>query len=158
MDRRLVLTVNGRLHEVLIEPHRTLLEVLRTELGLTGTKSNCLAGECGACTVLLDGRAVNSCILLAMRAEGSEVLTVESLSSVDGLHPAQEAFVRNAAIQCGYCTPGFLMSIAGRLGERPPPTLEDLHKALEGNICRCTGYTAIRQALKELAVPAEAAE
>lgn len=150
------LTINGRAHEISMEPSRTLLEVLRQELGLTGTKSNCQAGECGACTVLIDGVAVNACIFLAVRADNAEILTVEGLAAGEALHPAQEAFIRNAAVQCGYCTPGFLLSIAGLLQARPQPSKAELRSAVEGNICRCTGYTGILRALE--AVEKEAAE
>lgn len=145
------LNVNGQSYELQVEPHRTLLEVLRDELALTGTKSNCQAGECGACTVLVDGRAVNSCLFLAARAEDAEILTIEGLAEDEALHPIQEAFVRNAAIQCGYCTPGFLVSAAAVLQDHSKPSLGDLMKAVEGNICRCTGYTGIIQALEQVA-------
>ncbi len=151
----LSLRVNGQSYELAVEPHRTLLEVLRNELALTGTKSNCQAGECGTCTVLVDGRAVNSCLFLAARAEGSEILTVEGLANDEGLHPLQQAFIQNAAIQCGYCTPGFLMSVAAVLRENSKPSLEELRKAVEGNLCRCTGYTGIIQALGQVADAAE---
>ena len=149
--RQLRLNVNGHPYELQVEPHRTLLEVLRQELALTGTKSNCQAGECGACTVLIDGRAVNSCLYLALRAEGAEIQTVEGLASNEELHPLQQAFVDNAAIQCGYCTPGFLVSAAALLRMKSQPSLEELRKAVEGNICRCTGYTGILRALAQIA-------
>lgn len=144
------LSLNGRQVRLEVEADRTLLEVLREDLGLTGTKSNCQAGECGACTVVLDGRAVNSCILLAVRADGSELQTVEGLAKADQLHPIQEAFVRNAAIQCGYCTPGFIMSLAALLQDSPHASETELREAVVGNICRCTGYTGIAQALHDL--------
>ena len=144
-------TINGRSHQLTIEPHRTLLDVLRHEIGLTGTKSNCQSGECGACTVLVDGRAINSCLYLAARADGAKILTVEGLAAADDLHPIQAAFVENAAVQCGYCTPGFLMSIAAVTGDQRAPTTDELRAAVEGNICRCTGYTGISQALRQIA-------
>ncbi|GMR10407.1 MAG: (2Fe-2S)-binding protein [Anaerolineae bacterium] len=149
------LKVNGHSYELEVEPHRTLLDVLRHDLALTGTKSNCQAGECGACTVLVDGRAVNSCLYLAVRAEGAEIQTVEGLAEDEALQPIQEAFVQNAAIQCGYCTPGFLVSVAAVLRENSRPSLAELKKAVEGNICRCTGYTGIVQALAQVADAAE---
>ena len=145
------LKVNGQSHELLVEPHRTLLDVLRHQLALTGTKSNCQAGECGACTVLIDGQAVNACLYLAVRADRAEILTVEGLAQDEALHPIQDAFVQNAAIQCGYCTPGFLVAVASALRDNAQPTLQDLKKAVEGNICRCTGYAAINQALEQVA-------
>ncbi|MGH2619063.1 MAG: (2Fe-2S)-binding protein [Anaerolineales bacterium] len=144
------LRLNGRQVELEVEARRTLLELLREDLGLTGTKSNCQAGECGACTVVLDGRAVNSCILLAVRADGAELLTVEGLAKAEQLHPIQEAFVRNAAIQCGYCTPGFVMSLAALLQDGQQAAEIELREAVVGNICRCTGYTGIAQALRDL--------
>jgi carbon-monoxide dehydrogenase small subunit len=142
--------LNGRLIQIEVEADRTLLEVLREDLGLTGTKSNCQAGECGACTVVVDGRAVNSCILLAVRADGSELLTIEGLAKAEQLHPIQEAFVRNAAIQCGYCTPGFIMSLGALLQDSPHASETELREAVVGNICRCTGYTGIIHALRDL--------
>jgi len=149
------LKVNGQSYELEVEPHRTLLDVLRHDLALRGTKSNCQAGECGACTVLVDGRAVNSCLFLAVRAQGTEILTVEGLAEDEALQPIQQAFVQNAAIQCGYCTPGFLVSVAAVLRENSRPSLAELKVAVEGNICRCTGYTAIVQALAQVADAAE---
>ena len=143
-----MLKVNGREYSLEIEPHRTLLHVLREDLGLTGTKPNCEEGECGACTVLLDGKAVNSCLLLAVRAQGKEVTTIEGLAQNDKLHPVQEAFIRYGGIQCGYCTPGFIVSIAALLKSNPHPAEEEIRVALSGNICRCTGYVNIRRALR----------
>lgn len=149
----ITLSINGQSHHLDVPPDRTLLQVLRQEIGLRGTKSNCQAGECGACTVVVDGRAINSCLYLAARANRAEILTVEGLSDGDSLHPAQEAFVRNAAVQCGYCTPGFLMSSAAVMEREPTPSIEMLREAVAGNICRCTGYTAIHQALNDLTAP-----
>src|SRR5262249_22633038 len=140
----IVLDVNGSEYPLEIASHRTLLEVLREDLGLTGTKSNCLEGECGACTALVDGRAVNSCIYLAARAVGQKVVTIEGLAQGSELHPVQAAFVEHGGVQCGYCTPGFIVSAAALLIEKPEPTDEELTRALAGNICRCTGYTNIR--------------
>lgn len=152
----ITLNVNGELYPLEVEPQRTLLEVLREDLALTGTKSNCLAGECGACTVMVDGRAINACLYLAVRADGKQVKTVEGLAGLEGLQVAQEAFIRHAGVQCGYCTPGFIMSAVALLEANPQPTEAEMLAAVAGNICRCTGYTGIRRALR--AVMAEAKE
>ena len=141
------LRVNGQEYRLEVEPHRYLLEVLRDQLGLLGTKESCDEGECGACTVLLDGLAVNSCILLALQADGCSVTTVEGLAGPGGLHPLQQAFIEQGAIQCGYCTPGFLMSAFALLQENPNPSPEDVRAALAGNLCRCTGYGQIVEAV-----------
>jgi aerobic-type carbon monoxide dehydrogenase small subunit (CoxS/CutS family) len=141
------LNVNGRSHSLRIDPSRTLLDVLRKDLGLLGTKENCQEGECGACTVLVDGKAVNSCLLLAVRAQGTEITTIEGLESGDGLHPVQQAFMDAGAIQCGYCTPGFIMSTIDLLSVQQSPTDAEIDQALSGNICRCTGYSKIRSAV-----------
>lgn len=143
----ITLNVNGVDYPLEIEPHRTLLEVLREDIGLTGTKPNCLEGECGACTVLVDGRTVNSCIYLAVRAAGRSVVTIEGLAEGEKLHPLQAAFVEHGGVQCGYCTPGFIMAAAALLAENPRPSDDELTRALAGNICRCTGYTNIRKAI-----------
>jgi carbon-monoxide dehydrogenase small subunit len=145
------LNVNGHLTPLEIEPHRTLLSVLREDLALTGTKANCLEGECGACTVLVDGQAVNACLYLAVRAQGKAVLTIEGLAQAAGLHPLQQAFVDEGGVQCGYCTPGFIMAAAALLAENPQPTPDELNRALAGNLCRCTGYVAIRRAVRAAA-------
>ncbi len=142
------LNVNGQEYFMEVEPHRTLLEVLREDLALTGTKSNCQDGECGACTVMVDDRAVNSCLFLAVRAQGKRIMTIEGLAGQDRLHPVQEAFIRYGGVQCGYCTPGFIVSAAALLATNPRPTGEELTRALAGNICRCTGYVNIRRALR----------
>ena len=143
------LNVNGEAHPLEIEPHRTLLEVLRYDLALTGTKANCLEGECGACTVLVDGRPVSSCLYLAVRANGKPVTTVEGLAQDGKLHPLQQAFIEAGAVQCGYCTPGMLMSAKALLDSNPHPTDEQIVRALAGNLCRCTGYVNIRRALHD---------
>jgi carbon-monoxide dehydrogenase small subunit len=145
------LRVNGHRHSLDIDPSSTLLDVLRNHLHLSGTKENCLEGECGACTVLIDGKAVNSCLLLAARAQGKEITTIEGLAHGDTLHPVQEAFIREGAIQCGYCTPGFIMSTIDLLAAHPVPTDAEINHALAGNICRCTGYVKIRQAVRAAA-------
>jgi len=144
----IVLNVNGDMYPLEIEAHRTLLEVLREEIGLTGTKPNCLEGECGACTMLVDGRAVNSCLFLAARAVGHSVITIEGLAEGENLHPLQSAFIEHGGVQCGYCTPGFIISTAALLAENPQPSDDELTRALAGNICRCTGYTNIRKAIR----------
>ncbi len=145
-------TVNGVAREVAVEPDARLLDVLRDSLGLMGTKHGCGEGECGACTVLLDGRPVTSCITLAMDAEGRKVTTIEGLASEDGtLHPIQEAFVRGQAVQCGFCTPGMILSAKALLDRSPDPTDAEIRHALSGNLCRCTGYTGIVAAIKEAA-------
>ncbi len=143
----LTLTINGQRHEVLTEPHRTLLDVLRADLGLTGTKENCLEAECGVCTVLLDGRTVNACILLAVQCQGREVLTIEGLGRDGQLHPLQRAFIDHGAVQCGYCIPAMILSAKAYLDEHPAPAEVQVREALTGNLCRCTGYQKIVDAV-----------
>lgn len=154
MKRMVLLRVNGERHEVYIKPNRTLLEVLREDLLLTGAKEACGAGECGTCTVLVDGKPVNSCITLAMEAEGKEIETIEGLSKGGDLHPLQEAFIDYHAFQCGFCTPGMLMTAKAFLNRKPGPTKQEIRNAIAGNICRCTGYEnavdAILNAAKEM--------
>ena len=147
------LRVNGDIHEVLAEPDWTLLRVLRRELGLTGTKENCLEAECGVCTVLLDGKAVNSCILLAALCEGREIMTVEGLGRPGALHPLQAAFIEHGAAQCGYCTPGMLLTAKAWLDEHPGvvPAPEAVREAIAGTLCRCTGYQKIVAAIRAVA-------
>jgi carbon-monoxide dehydrogenase small subunit len=141
------LTVNGRRRAIGVEPHHTLLEVLRDDLGLTGTKECCLVGECGACTVLIDGRSVDSCLMLAVEADGSEVTTVEGLA-VDGqLTAVQQAFLDTGAAQCGFCIPGQLMSARALLAMTPHPTRDEVEEGLAGNLCRCAGYEQIIEAV-----------
>jgi aerobic carbon-monoxide dehydrogenase small subunit len=143
----LTLTINGERHEVLTEPHRTLLDVLRVDLGLTGTKENCLEAECGVCTVLLDRRAVNSCIVLAAQCQGREVVTIEGLARDGALDPLQQAFIDHGAVQCGYCIPGMILSAKAFLEECPGSTEAEVREALAGNLCRCTGYQKIADAV-----------
>jgi len=143
----LSLRINGETHEVLTEPHRTLLDVLRDDLGLTGTKENCLEAECGVCTVLLDGRAVNACILLAAQCRGRDIVTIEGLASGGELHPLQRAFVERGAVQCGYCIPGMILSAKAYLEECPEASEDGIREALAGNLCRCTGYQKITEAV-----------
>ncbi len=144
-------TVNGRPSSVEADAEMRLLDALRDELHLTGTKEGCGEGECGACTVLLDGRPVNSCLVLAAQVEGRDVLTIEGLADGPRLHPIQQAFVDAGAAQCGFCTPGFVMSTYALLRDHPAPSDEEILTALEGNLCRCTGYVKIVDAVKRAA-------
>jgi carbon-monoxide dehydrogenase small subunit len=157
MKRRLplMLTVNGEEVELFVEPHWTLLEVLRDELDLTGTKEGCGEGVCGACTVLVDGKPVRACLTLALEVSGREVITVEGLAGAEGLDPLQEAFVEHGAVQCGFCTPGMLMAAKALLLEEPAPDEERIRRAISGNICRCTGYTKIVEAIASISGPAK---
>jgi carbon-monoxide dehydrogenase small subunit len=143
--------VNGVPYVREVKPSQTLLELLRNELGLSGTKEGCGTGECGACTVLLDGKPVNSCLMLAIDAEGREVTTVEGLEKEGKLHPLQEAFVEEGAVQCGFCTAGMLMAAKGLLEENPHPTEEQIRRGISGNLCRCTGYVRIVKAIQRAA-------
>ncbi len=149
--RLLRLEVNGEAHELSVEPRRSLAEVLREELGLTGTHLGCEHGVCGACTVLLDGESVRSCLLFAVQAEGARIRTVESLSEGGALHPIQEAFSEQHGLQCGFCTPGFLMATLELLSQEPDPTREQILEALSGNLCRCTGYRDIVRSVEAAA-------
>jgi carbon-monoxide dehydrogenase small subunit len=145
----LQMTVNGERHTLDASPSETLLGVLRDRLGLTGTKEGCSEGECGACTVLVDGAAVDSCLMLALAVNGSEIVTVEGLRDADGaLSPLQAAFVKSGGVQCGFCTPGFLMTLTAYLEENPAPTEAEIRMAIGGNICRCTGYTQIVESVQ----------
>jgi carbon-monoxide dehydrogenase small subunit len=143
--------INGTEQEFLCAPRQTLLEVLRDVLNLTGTKEGCSNGNCGACTVLLDDRAVDSCLVLAVEAEGCRIDTIEGLAEPDRLHPLQDAFLENAALQCGICTPGFLMSAKALLDRNADPSEEEIRFALAGNLCRCTGYDKIVRAVQSAA-------
>jgi carbon-monoxide dehydrogenase small subunit len=143
----LTLSVNGEGYDVVVEPHRTLLEVLRGELGLTGTKENCLEAECGVCTVLLDGAAVNSCLLLAAQCQGRAIVTIEGLGAAGAMHPLQQAFIDHGAVQCGYCIPGMILSAKAYLDEHPDTGEAGVREALAGNLCRCTGYQKIADAV-----------
>ncbi|KUO77514.1 MAG: hypothetical protein APF81_07760 [Desulfosporosinus sp. BRH_c37] len=145
------LTVNGNEYEISVKPNATLLDVLREDLGLTGTKEGCGNGECGACTVIIDGKTTNSCITLAVEANGKEITTIEGLSQGEKLHPIQEAFVEVGGLQCGFCTPGMILSSKVLLDANPNPTEEQIRKGLEGNFCRCTGYTKIIESVKAAA-------
>ncbi|MFQ5812362.1 MAG: (2Fe-2S)-binding protein [Anaerolineae bacterium] len=149
----LTMTLNGESVTVEVEPFELLVDVLRDKLGLTGTKIGCNEGECGACTVIMDGRAVLSCLLPAMKAQGREVVTVEGLSHGDELHPLQRAFIEKGAVQCGYCTPGMIMSAKALLDENPQPSIDEIEEALAGNLCRCTGYFQIIEAIIQSSNP-----
>jgi len=146
-----VLTVNGQHHEVDVEPRELLVYVLRETLGLKGTNVGCDTSSCGACTVLMDGESVKSCTVLAVQADGSEVTTIEGLATGDELHPVQQAFHAHHALQCGYCTPGFVMATVSLLEENPSPSEEEIRRGLEGNLCRCTGYHNIVLAVEAAA-------
>jgi carbon-monoxide dehydrogenase small subunit len=149
MKRTISFILNGEPVEVEIEPHLTLLQLLRDNLELTGTKEGCGMGECGACTILLDGKAVNSCIFPALEIEGRKVITIEGLTDAQGnLHPIQKAFIEHGAVQCGFCTPGMVLSAKALLDENPKPSEEEIRNGIAGNLCRCTGYLQIIQAIK----------
>ena len=145
---KIALSVNGEPAEVAFAPHKTLLEVLREDLGLTGTKHGCELGECGTCTVLLDGTPVLSCLVLGLACDGRAVRTVEGMARNGQLHPLQETFADLGAAQCGYCTPGILLTAQALLADRPSPTRQEIREALAGNLCRCTGYTKILDAVE----------
>ena len=140
-ERKIHFKVNGNPVEVSVKSNMTLADLLRTKLSLTGTKKGCERGNCGACTVVMNGKAVLSCLVLAPRADGADILTVEGLGTPTNLHPLQQAFIDRGAIQCGFCIPGMFMSAKALLDENPKPTREDVKKAIAGNLCRCTGYT-----------------
>lgn len=147
----IALTVNGDRVSLAVPPERTLVEVLRYDLGLTGAKQGCDEGDCGACTVLVEGRPVPSCLVLALEVDGCRVDTVEGLANGPKLHSLQDAFVRHGAAQCGFCTPGVLASAASLLARKPSPSREDIKEAISGNLCRCTGYTKILDAIEDAA-------
>jgi carbon-monoxide dehydrogenase small subunit len=143
--------INRRFYELSVPPNMTLLDLLRNELGLTGTKRGCGIGQCGACTVLLDGDAVNSCLVLAPQADGRGIMTVEGLAEDGVLHPLQKSFIDHGAVQCGFCTPGLLMSAKALVDKNRHPSEEEIREAISGNLCRCTGYIQIIEAIKEAA-------
>jgi carbon-monoxide dehydrogenase small subunit len=151
-------TINGEAAELLVQPYHTLLEALRETAGLTGTKEGCGTGDCGACTVHLDGKPIASCLMLAMQVRGRNVRTVEGLASSDGaLHPVQNAFVKHGVPQCGFCIPGMIMSASALLEENPAPTDEEIRLGIAGNLCRCTGYTKMVAAIAEVAASGDPA-
>lgn len=151
MKRSLRLTVNGEAYEVFIEPRTTLLSLIRDHLGLTGTKEGCSEGMCGACTVLVDGKAVKSCLVLALQVQGKRITTIEGLAMGGQLHPLQDSFIEHGAVQCGFCTPGMVLSAKAFLDEHPNPTEEEVKFAIAGNLCRCTGYVKIVEAIVDVA-------
>jgi carbon-monoxide dehydrogenase small subunit len=145
------LTVNGISYELDVKPWETLVDVLRNDLGLTGTKEGCGLGECGACTVIMEGKVVNSCLVLAAEADGKKITTIEGLADGDKLHPIQEAFVEQGGLQCGFCTPGMILSTKALLDENTNPSEEEIRRGIAGNLCRCTGYTKIIESIKAAA-------
>ena len=149
--KHISMTVNGDQHELLVEPGWTLLETLRDHLRLTGTKEGCSNGNCGACTVMIDGRTANSCLVLAAEMDGAEITTVEGIAKHGKLNPVQEAFIKDGALQCGFCTPGFIISATALLQRNPNPTEEEIRTRLAGNLCRCTGYDKIIMAVEDAA-------
>src|SRR2546425_9833002 len=151
MKKNIQFTLNGKTTSLEVANHRLLLDLLRDELGLTGTKEGCGTGDCGACTVLLNGKAVNSCLICSGELDGADVVTIEGLKIGPELHPVQQAFVQDGGVQCGYCTLGMLMMSKALLDENPDPTDEEIRFALSGNLCRCTGYAKIVQAVQDAA-------
>lgn len=149
MEKRLIeLSVNGEIHEIGVKPNDTLLEVLRDRLGLTGTKQGCGVGECGACTVLMEGRPILSCLTLAVDAAGSAITTIEGISTGEDLDPVQESFIQHGAVQCGFCTPGMILTAKELRSRVKRPSVEEIKDAISGNLCRCTGYTKIIEAIQ----------
>jgi len=151
MKRRINISVNGEPKELFVESTRLLVDLVRQDLGLTGTKKGCGTGDCGSCTIILDGSAVKSCLILAVEVDGSEILTIEGLQSGGKLHPLQDAFIQYGAIQCGFCSPGMMMTAKAFLDRCPEPTEEEVKMALSGNLCRCTGYRKIIEAVLAVA-------
>jgi len=151
MKRLITLHVNGASYEVAIEPRQSLLQVLRDELHLTGTKEGCGEGECGACTVMLDGKTVDSCLIFGLEAEGCEITTIEGIGSETGLHPVQQAFIEHGGAQCGFCTPGMILAAVALLEQNPNPSEDEIRWGLSGNLCRCTGYVKIVEAVQAAA-------
>lgn len=151
MKQLISLTVNGETREVAIEPRQALLQVLREELHLTGTKEGCSEGECGACTVILDGQTVDSCLIFGLEADSREIITIEGLANGDQLHPVQQAFADYGAVQCGFCTPGMILAAKALLESNPHPTEADIRRGISGNLCRCTGYVKIVEAIQAAA-------
>jgi carbon-monoxide dehydrogenase small subunit len=151
VKRLITLTVNGANYEVAVAPQQSLLQVLREELHLTGTKEGCSEGECGACTVFLDGQTVDSCLIFGLEAHGREIVTIEGLATGEQLHPVQKAFAEYGAVQCGFCTPGMILAAKALLDSTPQPTEAEIRRGISGNLCRCTGYVKIVEAIKAAA-------
>ena len=147
MKHKIRLTINDELYEVSVEPCKTLIDIIRDDIGLIGTKKGCGTGDCGSCTIILDGKPVNSCLILGVEVDGSNILTIEGLRKGEELHPIQKAFIEHGAIQCGYCTPGMIISAKALLDNFPNPTEGQVKMALSGNLCRCTGYKKIIEAI-----------
>jgi aerobic carbon-monoxide dehydrogenase small subunit len=150
MKRLIHLTINDQNYEVAVESNQTLVDLLRNQLGLTGTKKGCEMGDCGSCTVIMDGKTVNSCLVLALQADGRSIQTIEGLETGQGLHPVQEAFVEKGAVQCGFCSSGMILSAKNLLDQNPGPNENEIRRALSGNLCRCTGYQKIIEAVKSV--------
>jgi carbon-monoxide dehydrogenase small subunit len=148
MKHAIELTINGKCYQIEVEPEERLLDVLRNRLGLIGAKEGCSTGDCGACTVLMNGQAVTSCMILAVAVDGADITTIEGLEKDGEIHPLQKAFIEEGAVQCGYCTPGMILSALALLKENPEPSDDEIRRALAGNLCRCTGYTRIIAAVK----------
>ena len=151
MKKEIILKVNGEEREVTVEPRQTLLEILRNDMGLTGTKEGCGNGNCGTCTVLLDGKAVSSCLVFTVEAEGQEITTIEGLAEAGKIHPLQQAFIEEGAVQCGFCSPGMILTAKAFLDTNPHPTEIQVRQAIAGNLCRCTGYDKIVRAILKVA-------
>lgn len=147
MKKIINLTINDQAYEIAVKPNKTLADMLRYDLSLTGTKKGCDTGDCGACTVIMNGDAVNSCLILAVQTDGAVIETIEGLATDEGLHPIQEAFVEKGAIQCGFCSPGMILSTKNLLDKNPNPTEAEIRKGISGNLCRCTGYQKIFEAI-----------
>jgi len=147
MKKLIRLTVNDQDYEIAVKPNQTLADVIREDIGLTGTKKGCDVGECGTCTVILDGKPVNSCLVLAVQADGKHILTIEGLETNEGLHPIQQAFVEKGAVQCGFCTSGMILSAKSLLDQNPDADEHEIRTAISGNLCRCTGYQKIVEAI-----------
>ncbi len=149
MKKLISLTVNDKTYEVAVNPNQTLVDLLRYQLELTGTKKGCEVGDCGSCTVIMDGKPVNSCLVLAVQANGKTIVTIEGLETDEGLHPIQASFVEKGAIQCGFCSPGMILTAKSLLDKNPNPDERDIRMAISGNLCRCTGYQKIVEAIKD---------
>ena len=150
MKKLISVTINDKEYELAVSPNQTLVDLIRNDLELTGTKKGCEVGDCGSCTVIMDGKPVNSCLVLAVQANGKKITTIEGVATDEGLHPIQEAFVEHGAIQCGFCSPGMILSGKNLLESNPKPTELEIRTAISGNLCRCTGYQKIVEAIKDV--------